>query len=143
MRLGAKLLGAVLLGGLCCLQAACGGEDCVSETVQVPFQLREYPAGLYLADVATDRCGGEGTEEWRYEVECDGNCPTFTARVFLDAYMVAEEPSIEPYTQIVAHESHTPDINEYQLYVEADPSVPPDSYTLTGRFTGSRAQILP
>ena len=99
--------------------------------------------GLYIADAVTDRCGGDGSEEVRYEVECDGNCPAFTARVFLDAYMIAEEPTIAPYTEIVTHESHTPDINEYQLYVETDPDVPPDSYTLVGRFTGAQAQVLP
>lgn len=113
------------------------------ETVDVPFQLRENPQGLFIADAVTDRCGGEGTEELRYQVNCTGNCPAYTARVFLDSYMIAEEPSLEPTTEIVAHESTNPDINEYQLYVEADPSVPTDSYSITGTFTGSRAQIIP
>lgn len=113
------------------------------ETVDIPFRASPNAPGLYLADVATDRCGGDGSEELRYEVECIGDCPGFTARVFLDAYMIAEEPSTAPYTEIVAHESHTPDINEYQLYVEADPGVPEDAYVLQGRFTGSQAQLIP
>jgi hypothetical protein len=120
----------------------CGGEECVMQTVSIPFQESPNAPGLFLADVATDRCGGDGSEEFRYEVECEGNCPAFTARVFLDAYMIAEEPSTAPYTEIVAHESHTPDINEYQLYVEMH-DAEPGSYYLEGRFTGSEAQVLP
>jgi len=136
--------GAILLGVLCGAQLlGCGGEECTMETVDIPFRASPNAPGLYLADVATDRCGGDGSEELRYEVECIGDCPGFTARVFLDAYMIAEEPSTAPYTEIVAHESHTPDINEYQLYVEADPGVPEDAYVLQGRFTGSQAQLIP
>ena len=139
MKLASLLLLVVAVAAL----VGCGGEDCSLETVDVPFQLTERPAGYWRADVAIDRCGGDGSEELRYEVTCSGNCPAFTARVFLDSYMIAEEPSVEPYTEIVAHESTNPDINEYELNVEADPNVPTDTYTLTGSFTGARAQVLP
>jgi hypothetical protein len=138
-----KLAGAILLGVLCGAQLGCGSEECASSTVDVFFQPSEHAAGLWAANVATDRCGGAGTEEWTYEVECVGTCPSFTARVFLESTMIAEEPSTAPYALIVAHESYTPDINEYTLWVEADPSVPTDGYSLQGRFTGSEAQVLP
>ena len=139
-----RLVGAMVLGLLCGAQLGCGGEECSLETVDIGFRASPNAPGLYLADVATDRCGGDGSEELRYEVTCQGDCPSFTARVFLDAYMIAEEPSTTaPYAEIVAHESHTPDINEYQLYVETDPEVPPDAYSLQGRFTGSQAHIVP
>src|SRR6185503_17522642 len=100
-----RLAGAILLGVLCGAQLGCGGEECGQESVIVAFDASPNARGLYLADVATDRCGGDGSEEVRYEVECDGNCPAFTARVFLDAYMIAEEPTTAPYTEIVTHES--------------------------------------
>src|SRR4029453_12173958 len=88
----------VLAAGL--LAGGSGGE-CRSETVDVHFKPSPHAQGLFLADVLTDRCEGEGTEEWRYEVECEGTCPSYTARVFLDSYMIAEEPSAAPYTEIV------------------------------------------
>ena len=138
-----RLAGAILLGILSSAQIGCGGEQCGSATVDLTFQATQYAPGLYVADVATDRCGGEGTEEWRYEVECVGDCPAFTARVFLEASLVAEEPSDAPYTEIVAHESYTQDINEYRLYVETDASVPANTYVLRGSFTGSEAMLLP
>lgn len=138
-----KLAGTLLLGvavGTFAL-AGCGSEECSVETVPVSFQVR--PANsLFLADAVTDRCGGEGTEELRYEVSCEGNCPAFTARVFLDSYLIAEETSTD-YAEIVAHESTNPNINEYQLFVEADPIIPTDQYGIVGFFTGARAQIVP
>ncbi|MBI2895140.1 MAG: hypothetical protein HYY06_16415 [Deltaproteobacteria bacterium] len=137
---------ALFAGGvlLCTLGAGCGAEECRVETVDVQFVPSGTAAGLYQADVATDRCGGAGPEGWRLEVECLGSCPSFTASVALESYIV-EEAAAGPIGSAVieSHESFTLDINEYRIYVQIPESAPPEGYTVIGRFTGSQPSVIP